>query len=106
MKQSRELAKVETTFSALNVWPNLTSSTSVYGDFCSNNKSDEDKIEERVALVVKREKDGKKVFKCWTCNEYGHYASKCPKREKKYKGKFRSRRSRDCLYVNEDEELD
>ena len=55
---------------------------------------------------MKREKDGKKNFKCWTCNEYGHYVSKCPKREKKYREKFRSRRSRDCLYANEDEESD
>ena len=25
----------------------------------------------------------------WTCNEYGHYASKFPKRERKYKGILR-----------------
>ena len=43
-------------------------------------------------------------FKCWTCNKYGHYASKCPKRERKYKGKFKSRRPRNCLYVNEEED--
>ena len=23
-------------------------------------------------LLVEREKDGKNIFKCWTCNEYGH----------------------------------
>ena len=72
--------------SALKIRPNLTRSTSVHGDFASNNKSNEDKIEEGVALLVKREKDGKKIFKCWTCNAFGHYASKCPKREKKYRG--------------------
>ena len=42
--------------------------------------------------------------KCWTCNEFGHYAAKCPKREKKYKKNFKSRRPRDNLYVNEDDE--
>ena len=46
LKQYGEIAKVETTFSALNVRPNLTRSTSVHGDFSSSSKSDEDKIEE------------------------------------------------------------
>ena len=55
-----------------------------------------------MALLVEREKDGKKFLKCWTCNEYGHYASKCPKREKKFKGRFR--RPKNCLYANEEEE--
>ena len=40
----------------------------MHGDFARKNKSNEDNIEEGVALLVKREKDGKKVFKCWTCN--------------------------------------
>ena len=31
---------------------------------------------------MRREKDGKKIFKCWTCDEFHHYASKYPKREK------------------------
>ena len=35
-----------------------------------------------MALILEREVDGKKIFKCWTSNEYGHYASKSPKREK------------------------
>ena len=60
----------------------------MHGDFASNKKIDEEKIEDGVALLVKIEKDGKKIFKCWTCNEYGHYVSKCPKREKKYRGKY------------------
>ena len=55
-------------------------------------------------MLIEREVDGKKIFKCCTCNEYGHYASKCPKREKKYKGRFRSRRPRSYLYANEEEE--
>ena len=52
----------------------------------------------------KDKKDGKNIFKCWTCNEYGHYASKCPKRERKYKGRFKPRRPRNFLYANEEEE--
>ena len=52
LKQSRELAKVETAFSALNVQPNMTRSTSVCGDFASNKKFDEDKIKEGEALLV------------------------------------------------------
>ena len=65
---------------------------------------DDKKIEKGVALLERREKDGKKKFKCWTCNEFGHYASKCPKREKRYKGKFKPRRDRDCLYANEEDD--
>ena len=74
----------------------MTRSTSTRGDFAGSNISDEDKkIEEGIALLVRREKDGKKIFKSQTCDEFGHYASKCPKREKKYKGKFKLRRDRD-----------
>ena len=76
-----------------------------YRDFFGSSKFDNDKkIEEGIALLVRREKDGKKIFKCWTCDEFGHYASKCPKREKQCKGKFNPRRPRNCLYENEDEE--
>ena len=52
---------------------------------------------------MEREKHGENIFKCSTCNEYGHYASKCPKREN-FKGRFRSRRSKQCLYANEEED--
>ena len=45
---------------------------------------------------------GKKIFKCWTCDEYGHYASKRPKREKMYKGNHKPIKDRECLYANED----
>ena len=45
-------------------------------------------------------------YKCWTCDEFSHYASKCPKREKKYKGNFKPTRDRIFLYANEDEEFD
>ena len=55
---------------------------------------------------MRRKKYGKKIFKCWTCNEFGHFSSKCPKREKKYKGKFNPKRDRDknCLYANENDD--
>ena len=53
-------------------------------------------------LYLEREVVAKKIFKCWTCNEYGHYASKFPKREKKLKGRFR--RPRNFLYANEEED--
>ena len=104
LKQSRELTKVEIAFSALSMKPGLARSTKVQGDIASNDKSMEEKIQEGVALLVKREKYCKNIFKCWTCNEYGHYASKCPKRERKYKGRFKSRRPRNFLYANEEED--
>ena len=53
---------------------------------------------------MEREKDGKNIVKCWTCNEYGHYASKCPKRERNFKERFKSGRPRNCLYASEVEE--
>ena len=55
---------------------------------------------------MRREKGGKKIFKYWTCDEYGHYASKFPKREKKYKGNYKPRKDRECLYANEDNDYD
>ena len=63
-------------------------------------------IEEGITLLIIRESNGKNIFKCWACNEFGHYASKCTKREKNYKWKFKSRRPRNCLYANEDEEFE
>ena len=87
LRQYAKLARVETTFSALNIRSNLTRSTSTRGDFFGISRSDEDKkIEEGITLLVRKEKDGKKIFKCWNCNEFGHYASKYPKREKNIKG--------------------
>ena len=94
------------TFSDLNIQPNLSRSTSARGDFASSSKSNEDKKIEGVALLVRREKNGKKIFKCLTCNEFDHHASKCPKREKKYKGNFKPKRDRECLYANEEDESD
>ena len=74
---------MEIGFSSLNIQPNLSRSTSVGGHFANNKKYNENrKIEEGVALHVRREKDCKKIIKCWTCNEFGHYVSKCPKIEK------------------------
>ena len=109
LRQSRELTRVEITFSALSIWPSFSRSVSTHGDFSSNSRTrfDEDKkIEEGITLLVRRELDGNNIFKCWICNESGHYASKCPKREKKYKGNFNSRRPKNYLYVDEDEESD
>ena len=97
----KELIRIETTLSDINIWPNLSRSTSARGDFASNNRSKEDKNIEGVALLVRREKGSKKFFKCWTCDEYGHYASKCLKREKKNKGNYKPRKDRECLYANE-----
>ena len=107
LRQSRELTRIETTFSALHIWPSLSRSTSTRGDFASTSRSEEDKkTKEEVALLVRREIWCKKIFKCWTCDEYGHYASKCPKREKKYKGNYKPRKDRECLYANEDNDYD
>ena len=101
------MTHVETTFSALSVWPSLTQSVITHGDFASSSRTRYDenkKIEEGIELLVRKEKKGNNIFKCWTCNEFCHYASKFPKREKKYKGKFKPKRDRNCLYANEDEE--
>ena len=77
----------------------MTRSATTHGDFFGRNISDEDKkIEEGIALLVRREKDGKKIFKCWNFHEFDHYASKCPKREKKYKGKFKPIRDRERIF--------
>ena len=91
-------------FSALSDRPSLARNTSVQGDSASSRKTIDEKIKEWVALLIEREVDSKKILKCWTCNEYGHYASKCPKREKNFKGRFRSRRPRNCLNTNEEDE--
>ena len=56
--------------------PNLSRIISARGDFTSSSRFKEEiKIKEGVALLVRREKGGKKIFKCWTCNEFHHYAS-------------------------------
>ena len=81
----------------------MSRNTSSIGYFSSSSRSNEDKKIEGVALLVRREKDCNTILNCWTCNEFGHYASKYLKREKKYKGKFKPRRDRDCLYVNEED---
>ena len=71
----------------------------------AENKRKTKKIE-GVAFLVRREKGGKKIFKCWTCDEYGHYASKCPKREKIYRGNYKPIKDREYLYANEENDYD
>ena len=84
LRQSSELTRIEIAFSSLNIQPSSSRSTSARGDFSSSSIFDEDrKIEEGVSILVRREKGGKIFFKCWTCDEYVHYASKYPKRDKK-----------------------
>ena len=56
---------MEIAFSALNVWPNLSRSTSTHGDFSSSarTRSDEDrKTKEVITLLARREKDSKNIF--------------------------------------------
>ena len=98
-----------TSFSALSVCPSLSRSVSTIGDYANSNKSrsKEDRtIEEGISLLITRAPNGKIIFKCWTCNEFSHYASKCPKREKKYKNNFKSWIPRDCLCANKDDEFE
>ena len=55
-------------------------------DYASSSQTrveEEHKIEEGLSRLMKREPKGNKIYKCWTCNEYGHYSSKCPKRVRK-----------------------
>jgi hypothetical protein len=107
LRQSKELTRIGTSLSALSIQPNLLRRTSSRGDFSSTSISEEDvKINEVIALLVRRGKRGKKIFRCWTCDEYAHYASNCPKREKKYKGNHKPIKDRDCFYANEDYDFD
>lgn len=76
-----------------------------YATSSRERSEEEKKIEDGISLLVKREPEGKIIFKCWTYNEYAHYASKCPKRENKYKSNFKPRKPRECLYAN-DEDLE
>ena len=92
LRQSREMTRTKIDFSALNIWPNLSRNTSGSWDFSSSSKAKKDRKIEGVTLLVKREKGGKKVFKCWTCDDYGHYAYKFLKREKKYNGNDKPRK--------------
>ena len=70
--------------------PMFTRSMSTSGDHSNKNREkevEEKKIEEGLALLMKRELGGSRILVCWTCKELGHYSYKCPKREKKYKYK-------------------
>ena len=83
LKKSGDYPRVETYFSALSVHPSLSRSASTSGGYASSGKSkskEDRRIGEGIALLVRREPDGKRFLKCWTCNEFGNYASKCPKR--------------------------
>ena len=47
----------------MNIRPDLSRSTSARGDFSRGSRSEEHKnIEEGIALLVRREKDGKEIF--------------------------------------------
>lgn len=49
-------------------------------------RSKEDiKVKEGIDLLTKMELEGMKFFVCWTCKEFGHFSSKCPKRLRKTK---------------------
>ena len=62
-------------------------------------------IREREAILsTLPESEYSQVKLIKTSHEYGHYASKCPNRERKYKRRFKSRRPRNYLYANEEEE--
>ena len=62
------------------------------------------KTNEATTLLIRREKEGKKIFRCWTCDEYGHHAFTCPKREKIYKGNHKPIKDRGFLYANEEDD--
>ena len=57
IRQFGELTWVEITFSVMNIQPNLSRSASARGDFSNSRRSEEDnKIEEGISLLVRREK--------------------------------------------------
>ena len=52
LKQSRELTKVDTVFSALSVRPSLVRSKSALNDSASSSKTIDEKIKEGVAVLI------------------------------------------------------
>ena len=64
LKQSGELASVETSFNALKVKSGQTRNKSAQNDSASSSKIVDETIKEGVALLIEREVDGKKIFKC------------------------------------------
>lgn len=98
LRKSGDFPRIETAFNSLSSRPTLCRSVSTSGYYASNSRG---RIEEEgIALLVRRELEGKKIFKYWTCNKFGHYSSKCPKRVKNYKRNFKPRKPRECLYAN------
>ena len=86
------MLRIEIAFTTLSIRPSISRSMRTSGNYVGSNttKFEEDmKIDERNAPLVKREPEGKRIFKCWTCKEYGHFASNFPKRENKHKRKDR-----------------
>lgn len=63
---------------------------------------------EGLALIMKREPKGNKILMCWTYKEFGHYSTKYPKKEKKFKPRkaYKSRVPKDYFYVNADGDFD
>ena len=96
LRQFVELSRVDIVFIALNFHPSLSKSASTNGDYASSKSiSEEDR---------NREPNVNKIFKCCTCNESDHYASKYPHKEKNYTINFKPKISRYCLYENKDDE--
>ena len=107
LRQNGDLPGIETTLSALSMKPSLSRSTSTSGNFASSSRAkfeEDKKIEKGIVLLVKRELEGERFFKFWTCREYGNFASKFRKRVNKFKRNFQSRRPRNCLYANDEED--
>lgn len=89
----------------------LTKSASTSVDFArivSDISEEDKKIDEALSLIAKREPRGKKAFACWHCKEFGHFSYQCPKRERKVKPKkpYKSKITKDCFFVDEDDEFD
>ena len=78
------------------------------GSFCciqrKNNTSedrskteDDTKIKEGIDLLTRREPEVMKFLVCWTCKEFGHFSSKCPKRLRKSRRNFLSNKDEEFL---------
>lgn len=112
LKQNQNQTRTEIAFST-SIQANkraLTKSASTSGDYArdwATKNEEQRKIDEVLALLVKRQPKGKKVFTCWTCKVFSHFSYQRLKRERKVKPRkpYKSKITKDCFFVDENNEF-